>query len=225
MKKSNVMLISFSHSATIVFVFLFLIIYFIEIFNHPDYYINNSILIVGFLWIIFCIPFVIISNLYLYKINIGKALFWGITGLIMYAAFIILTFQIGIMVASKFPFSIIVGILGLLSLILLIGINLLIYYIMRSSTPQEILGIKKSILNLGSQYTRLKVAEISEKCEADRYTITKVIRDMISKKEIYAEYFESSQSVSFNQQAINKDIDHLMAIYTEWEEKLSGKKI
>jgi len=47
---------------------------------------------------------------------------------------------------------------------------------------------------------------------------------MIKNKEIYAEYFTSSKSVAFNQQANIDEIDKLMEVYKEWEEKKVGKK-
>ncbi len=42
---------------------------------------------------------------------------------------------------------------------------------------------------------------------------------MIKNKEIYATYFESSKSVAFDQQANINEIDKLMSVYNEWEEK------
>ncbi len=47
---------------------------------------------------------------------------------------------------------------------------------------------------------------------------------MIDDKEIYAEYFESSKSVAFDQQANINEIDKLMTTYKEWEDKEFGKK-
>ena len=47
---------------------------------------------------------------------------------------------------------------------------------------------------------------------------------MIENKEIYAQYFSSTKSVAFNQQANIEEIDKLMATYKEWEEKEFEKK-
>ena len=47
---------------------------------------------------------------------------------------------------------------------------------------------------------------------------------MIKNKEIYAEYFKSTQSVVFDKQTNIDEIDKLMEAYKEWEEKEVGKK-
>jgi len=41
---------------------------------------------------------------------------------------------------------------------------------------------------------------------------------MIVNKEIYAEFFKSSNTVSFDQQANIDEIDELMAAYKDWED-------
>lgn len=47
---------------------------------------------------------------------------------------------------------------------------------------------------------------------------------MTRNNEIYAEYFESSKAVVFNQQANIKEIDKLMEQYKQWEEEGISKK-
>ncbi len=85
--------------------------------------------------------------------------------------------------------------------------------------------IKKTVLNLSTKFTRLEIREIAEKCNLDNEDlIIEVVRKMINNKEIYAEYFRSSNSILFNQQANIEEIDRLMATYKEWEEKGIGKK-
>jgi len=85
--------------------------------------------------------------------------------------------------------------------------------------------IKKTVLELGIKFARLQIAEISEVCGADDVQlIVDVVKDMIDNKEIYAQYFSSTKSVAFDQQANIDEIDRLMATYKEWEEKEVGKK-
>ena len=84
--------------------------------------------------------------------------------------------------------------------------------------------IKKTILDLGTKYTRLEIKEISETCGVDKKTIINVANDMIKNNEIYGQYFKSSNSIVFNQQANIDEIDKLMLIYQEWENKQIGKK-
>ena len=83
--------------------------------------------------------------------------------------------------------------------------------------------IKKTILDLGTQYANLEVREISEACYADKVTIIDTIQEMIENTEIYAEYFKSSKTVAFNKQANIEEIDTLMATFRDWEENLEKK--
>ena len=85
--------------------------------------------------------------------------------------------------------------------------------------------IKKTVLELGTKFGRLQIAEISEECDIkDEQLIVDTVREMIDNKEIYAQYFSSTKSVAFDQQANIDEIDKLMATYKEWEEKKVEKK-
>jgi len=85
--------------------------------------------------------------------------------------------------------------------------------------------IKKTVLKLGTKFARLQIAEISEECAVkDEQLIVDTVREMIDNKEIYAQYFSSTKSVAFDQQANIDEIDKLMATYKEWEEKKVEKK-
>jgi len=88
-----------------------------------------------------------------------------------------------------------------------------------------ILLIKKTILDLGTKFARIQIVEISEVSEiVDEKLIISTVKDMIKNKEIYAKYFESSKSIAFDQQANIEEIDKLISIYKDWEEKKIGKK-
>ena len=85
--------------------------------------------------------------------------------------------------------------------------------------------IKKTILDLGTKFTRLQIMDISEKSGIqEEESIIEVISDMIKNKEIYAEYFKDSKSIAFNQQANIDEIDKLMEVYDKWQEKKIGKR-
>ena len=79
-------------------------------------------------------------------------------------------------------------------------------------------------MDLGTKFTRLEVREISEKCVYDSDSIIGVLNNMIIKKEIYAEFFKSSNTVSFDQQANIEEIDVLMAAFKDWEDSHYTKK-
>lgn len=71
--------------------------------------------------------------------------------------------------------------------------------------------IKGRILNLGTQFTRLEIREISEKCDFSDDLILKMMKSMIYDHEIYAEYFYSTRTVVFNQQANIEQFDNLLS--------------
>lgn len=77
--------------------------------------------------------------------------------------------------------------------------------------------IRKTILKLAVKYSRLHIAEIAEKCDEPEDCILVVIRYMIKRKEIYAEYFESTKSLVFDEQANIDEIDSLMKKFDDWE--------
>lgn len=83
--------------------------------------------------------------------------------------------------------------------------------------------IKKTILDLGTQYANLEVREISEACDVNKIAVMDTVKKMIENEEIYAEYFKSSKTVAFNKKANTEEIDTLMAIFRDWEENLEKK--
>ncbi|MHA1334679.1 MAG: PCI domain-containing protein [Promethearchaeota archaeon] len=58
--------------------------------------------------------------------------------------------------------------------------------------------IKETVLTLSRKFSRVRISEIQEKCKvANEEFIIDVIKQMISNKEINAEYFSSSKSILF----------------------------
>jgi len=85
--------------------------------------------------------------------------------------------------------------------------------------------IKKTVLELGIKFARIQIAEISEVCGIDdTQLIVGSVKDMVDNKEIYAQYFSSTKSVAFDQQANIDEIDKLMSTYKDWEDEKVGKK-
>jgi len=89
---------------------------------------------------------------------------------------------------------------------------------------------RKIILDLGTKHPRLQTKEIAEACKIninakmELKAITRIIREMIKNNEIHAQYFKSTNSVAFDQQANIDEIDTLMNMYTKWEEKDEKKE-
>ena len=86
--------------------------------------------------------------------------------------------------------------------------------------------IKKKVLELGTNVDRLLISDIMKATNIDDEDLAiRVIKEMIEKKEIYAEYFSISKSIAFDLQANVEEIDKLMKMYEDWEERNIGKKI
>ena len=70
--------------------------------------------------------------------------------------------------------------------------------------------IKSIVIELGTKFARLQIVEIMEVCGInDDQLILTTIKKMIEDEEIYAQYFSSTKSVAFNQQAIKKNMEKL----------------
>jgi hypothetical protein len=88
----------------------------------------------------------------------------------------------------------------------------------------KMLKIKGIIVDLGSEFGRLQVSDIIEKCGEEEELIISAIQDMIKNREISAEYFKSSKAIAFKQQVDIEEIDKLMKSFDEWEKEGKGKK-
>ena len=125
--------------------------------------------------------------------------------------------------AIGYTFYINILFIQVINLILFWTINIVLYRAKSIIKEINFNIIKKTILDLGTQYANLEVREISEACNLDKVTIIEIINDMIENNEIYAEYFKSNKTVAFNKQSNIKEIDNLMAMYQDWEEKEEAK--
>ncbi|TFF95895.1 MAG: hypothetical protein EU547_07020 [Promethearchaeota archaeon] len=114
--------------------------------------------------------------------------------------------------------------LSLIPYIIIIFVTLFILLIKLRETEEDKLIIKKKILELGTQFPQLKIKEISEETGKNYKQVENVIKEMIEKKEINAEFFKSSKSISFDQKANIREIDNLMELYKEGEKREIGKE-
>ena len=104
---------------------------------------------------------------------------------------------------------------------LIVLINVLLKMVKISEEDTSL--VKKSILELSIKFTRLRVKEIAEKSKVDKDTIILTIKEMIAKKEIYAEYFNSSKTVSFNKEANIDEFNELLKSFEQSDAKMGGK--
>ncbi len=85
-------------------------------------------------------------------------------------------------------------------------------HLFTDSQYKKVEHIKRSVLELGTKFTRLQVAEIAESCNVpDEALIITTIQDMIGKRQIDAQYFTSTKAVAFNQQANLQSQDTFIA--------------
>ena len=80
--------------------------------------------------------------------------------------------------------------------------------------------IKQKIVDMGSKYQRLEIREIAEVMNiSDHNLIVQVLTKMIQSKEIYAQYFKSSNSIAFDQKANLQELEHLDTLFEDWSYK------
>jgi len=160
--------------------------------------------------------FILISGGFLYLLKIRKSVLFGIIGTIIYAITVYF-FTLVYIQEKNLQLLILIFFWVVCSILNLILLSLLKLY-KKELIFEDRMIIKKIVLDLGTKYTRLEVREISEKCGYDSDSIIGVLNSMIVNKEIYAEFFKSSNTVSFDQQANIDEIDELMAAYKDWED-------
>ena len=171
--------------------------------------------------------FILLSIVSLFRLKIKRTLIFGIIGNAFYflAIFhLINTYFVLIMLYGIFNYSLL---FQTVFLVLVLGLNLIIINSARKENKDFSLDdevtIRKTILDLGTNYSRLEVQEISEVCGFDSDSIISVLERMIDNGEIYAEFFTTTSTVAFNQRANIDEIDKLMATYDEWEEEQREK--
>jgi hypothetical protein len=84
--------------------------------------------------------------------------------------------------------------------------------------------IKKIIMNLKKEDSRIAISEIAEKCgEKEKQVITN-IKEMIKRKIITARYFKTTRMVAFMKQTEMAEIDKLIESFDQWEKEGVARK-
>lgn len=201
-------------------------------YNHfLNQYVPTTGSISYILWngILFGILLMGVSIIFIFYSNLSKVVIYGKRGLIV--TFTALLIPICLLAWISLSYSPLISyllndlILMFFSpLIFLIEFILLISLSRRKNYNQEA-QIRKTILDLGTNYEFLKLKEIAKNINVDKDSIIKVVNEMIRKKEIYAEYFNISRKFVFNRRVNIEEIDRLMELYYRWEEQTIGKII
>lgn len=164
------------------------------------------------------------SLYYFFRLELNRSIYLGIIGLIFHGVRIYFLF---ILCLGCFNLIFLTELItNLVFSIFSIGLIILLLWRKISSNlnKDDEAKVRQTILEMGTKFTRLTIKEISEKSEVDIYSIIKVIKEMIQNQEIYAEYFKSTKTVSFDQQTNINEIEKLMEIYREWETDKIEKK-
>ena len=123
------------------------------------------------------------------------------------------------------PIITIQSLIGMLSSIFIMIIHIILFFLKNRVNKDDSALIKRTVLDLGTKYSRLKIKQISKVCKEDNFLVIQVVKEMIENQEIYADYFSENKTVAFYQQANVDEIDILMAKYEEWESTKVGKKV
>ena len=92
---------------------------------------------------------------------------------------------------------------------------------------KDILKIKQCVLEMSQKYERIEILEIMEDSGVkDEDLVIKVIKEMIKKGDIKADYFSSTKTIVFDQDIIIENIDELINVYQQWDSgHMKDKKI
>lgn len=235
MKRSKLNKIGLVYVLTIVGFYLIVIIYHLGLATFMDGLLwgesidldlnrslDNPFKLAGFVGMISLIS-IIPTIIYIFSMKLKLATIFG------YVSIITLIFYFGVHInivliipsnqysTSNLLFFILLWIL----FALIVLFNMLLKRVKGSEEDTSL--IKKSILELSTKFTRLRVKEIAEKSKVDKDTIILTIKEMIVKKEIYAEYFKSSKTVSFNKEANIDEFDELLKSFEQSDAKMGGK--
>jgi len=93
-------------------------------------------------------------------------------------------------------------------------------------TRYNIALTKKKLLALSIHYSQITIPEVLEKYNVtDDKLVIKALLEMVENSEIYAEYIPSTRTIVFQLESNIEEIDRLMKMYEDWEERNIGKKI
>jgi len=118
--------------------------------------------------------------------------------------------------------------LPIIYMIFLIGLLMSNSYLKKAKitlTNEKLLMIKKTIIDLGTSFTRLEIQDVAEESNMSREIIDDALNTMINQEEIYGSYDKETGLIDFDQDTNIDEIDNLMKKFSEWEQKKIGKKI
>ncbi|KKM96127.1 hypothetical protein LCGC14_1181200 [marine sediment metagenome] len=130
---------------------------------------------------------IIITILFLFTLEVRKALIIGIIGFSFY-----LLNEINIMLLTSSYL-----ILRVLVIIFYFSLQIILYYKHFKRNLKEVEIIKDIIYNLRRKFTITKILEITERSKSDKNIVQDTINEMIENKDINADYFKRSKTIVF----------------------------
>ena len=112
---------------------------------------------------------------------------------------------------------------------------MIIYDSISNTTQRDIAKLKKTVLNLGTRFLRLEIRDVAEKSGLNIKKVEDGISEMIKNNEIYANISKETKVIyanisketkviEFNQDANLEEMDNLLEMYEQWEQKSVKKK-
>ena len=236
MKSKKVNKIGLVYVLTIVVFYLIVIVYHLGLASFMDSLLwgesidldlyrrlDNPFKLAGFAGMISLIS-IIPSIIYIFSMKLNLATIFGFVSIITLIFYFGIHINIVVIIPSyRYSTSnLLLFILLWILFALIVLFNILLKRVKVSEEDTSL--VKKSILELSKKFYRLRVKEIAEKSKVDKDTIITTIKEMIVKKEIYAEYFKSSKTVSFNKEANIDEFDELLKSFEQYDAKMGGKK-
>jgi len=162
---------------------------------------------------------VFISLVLVFRLEFGNALLFGLISTVS----IIIDLNV-FLIIYQLPGNseIVYFIIMISSSILIINIYLLFSIYYHNERDKRV--IKKILLDLGTQYSRLEIVDIAEKSSLNREKVERVVIEMLNKKELYGEYLAPKKIIEFNVELNIEEIDSLLETYKKWENQVFSKK-
>lgn len=162
---------------------------------------------------------VFISLVLVFRLEFGNALLFGLISTVS----IIIDLNV-FLILYQLPANseIVYSTIMITSSILIINIYLLFSIYYHNERDKRV--IKKMLLDLGTQYSRLEIVDIAEKSSLNREKVERVVIEMLNKKELYGEYLAPKKIIEFNVELNIEEIDSLLEIYKKWENQVFSKK-
>jgi len=168
---------------------------------------------------IMSLSFLFISLITLFRLEFGRALIFGLISTVL------IIFELNIfLIIYQLPTNSEITYYTILILSSITIINIYFIFSLYYHNERDKRSIKKLLIDLSTQYSRLEIVDIAEKSSMNREKVERAVIEMLNKKELYGEYFASKKIIEFKVELNIEEIDSLLEIYKKWENQVFFKK-